>query len=279
VSTKSVRVRWSLWSGRRLSKRYRLRVKTAPTAAALSADSSSSASAYEVSQRLIREAPWVDAALVSGTTSEHDVEGLDGSMQVQVQVAAQNEAGWGGWSQPALTETLPLAPTLVFIQEVRAEEVELKWTPPAGARLEYSIIPMLWENGAYQDQAAVIKNSGTLDSFGVGPLFKGRNYVFRVAVCLDSGEGEGGGVGDYSALSNDVKTLSTLPSPGPAVFPDLTPEVLGVASTAPVTASSVRLRWNPIVPWQDSGGTGECVKDGRAGAKGRQGGIEGGKMR
>lgn len=277
MSTKSVRVCWSLWSGRRLSKRYRLRVKTAPTAAALSADSSSFASAYEVSQRLIRQAPWVDAALVSGTTSEHDVEGLDGSMQVQVQVAAENEAGWGGWSQPALTETLPLAPTLVFIQEVRAEEVELKWTPPAGARLEYSIIPMLWENRKYQDQAAVIKDSGTLDSFRVGPLFKGRSYIFRVAVYLNSGEG--GGVGDYSALSNAVNTLSTLPSLGPALFPDPTPEVLGVAGTAPVTASSVRLRWNPIVPWQDSGGTGECVRDGRAVAKGRQGGIGGGKIR
>lgn len=269
MSTKSVRVRWALWSGRRLSKSYRLRVKTAPIAAVLAADASSSASAYEVSQRLIREAPWVDAGLVSGTTSEHDVEGLDGSMQVQVQVAAQNNAGWGGWSQPALTETLPLAPTLVFIQEVQAEEVELQWTPPAGARLQYSIIPMLWENGAYQDQAAVIKDTGTINSYRVGPLFKGRNYIFRVAVLLDIGQGEGGGggVGDYSALSNDVSTLSTLPSEGPALFPDTSPGVVAV------TASSLRLRWNPVVSWQDSGGTGECEREGM-GERGRGKEIE-----
>ena len=253
VSTKSVLVRWKLWSGRRLTKQHRLRVKTAPIAAVLASDASSSASAYEVSQRLIREAPWRDAGLVSGTTSEYAISGLDGSMQVQVQVAARNDAGWGIWSQSALSETLPMQPTLVFIQEVRAEEIELKWTPPAGAQLEYSIVPMLWEEGMYRDQPAAIKNAGTLDSHRVKPLLKGRKYIFRVAVLKDVGDGDGGGVGDYSALSNDVTTLSTVPSEGPVLYLNFTSADQN--TPAPVTADSLRLRWNPVVAWQESGGT------------------------
>lgn len=215
----------------------------------LAADTSSDA-AYEVSQRLIREAPWRDAGLVSGSTDEYEVGGLEGSMQVQVQVAASNDAGWGGWSQPAIAETLPLAPSLAFIQVVRATEVELKWTPPAGARQQYQILPLLFDNGAYRVQAAVIKDGGeTLDSHLVKPLLKGRKYKFRVAVLLD--DGSQAGIGDYSADSNAITTLSTEPAEGPPVEPDLTP---ADPSNLAVTASSIRLRWNPFVQWQKSGG-------------------------
>jgi hypothetical protein len=170
-------------------------------------------------------------------------------MQVQVQVAASNNAGWGGWSQSAIAETLPLAPTLAFIQVVRATEVELKWTPPAGARQQYQILPLLYDNGMYRAQAPVIKDGGeTLDSHLVAPLLKGRTYKFRVAVLAG---GEQTGIGDFSADSNAITMLSTAPSEGPAVEPDLTPSNPAHKS---VTATSIRLRWNPFVQWQQSGG-------------------------
>jgi hypothetical protein len=53
---------------------------------------------------MIREANWTDAGTVDGRTSQLQVDGLQGGMQVQLQVAAYNGAGWGPWSQSAVTE-------------------------------------------------------------------------------------------------------------------------------------------------------------------------------
>jgi hypothetical protein len=256
VSTRTVLVRWTLWSGRRTSKGHRLRVKSAPTAAAIasaalssfSASPSSATGAYEISQRLIRQAPWIDAGLVGGSSSEYEVKGLEGSRQVQVQVAAENEAGWGGWSLAAATETQPTAPSLVFIREVYAEEVVLKWSPPPGARLQYQILPLLRENDAWVPQALVLKDGGEVDTHRVGPLLKGREYTFQVAVREDKSgaTSEEGGAGDYSAVSNSVRTLSTVPTYGPPLEADAAP--------GSVTATSLRLRWKPAMELQQAGG-------------------------
>ena len=105
VSTQFVVIRWEIWSGRRLTGQYRVRVKSAPTESFLSSSGTAAEdSAYEVSQRMIREANWTDAGTVDGRTSQLQVDGLQGGMQVQLQVAAYNGAGWGPWSQSAVTE-------------------------------------------------------------------------------------------------------------------------------------------------------------------------------
>ena len=150
-----------------------------------------------------------------------------------------------------LAQTLPTSPTLVLIQEVRATEVELRWTPPAGALLIYSIEPLLYDTGAFRPQTPVLKEDGRIDSHVLTGLLKGRTYAFRVAVRLEpDDDGLGGGVGDYSAVSNSVKTLSTLPSGGPAVEIDVSDGVSGAAATS----NSLRVRWDNRLPWQTTGG-------------------------
>jgi hypothetical protein len=217
VSTNSAEVSWPVWYGK------------------------SPVVDYSIQARMNIDAANIGPWFVSGTAQgqRFQLSSLLANTGYDIRVAAINSAGTGDYGDSVRIKTQAAPPDFLYVMRIGAGDCDLRWDPKPGATPQYTVFPIRWAlaSASWIEETSRSKSEGEIDFFHVTGLVKGARYKFQVATSSSLG------VGERSAISHEITTLSSLPEPGPK-------PILSNPST-----QGLRVTWPAVISLDSNGGS------------------------